>query len=302
MKQNKLFKGDLTVSEVGLGAMSLMQGHDRTNTYILDKALELGVNYLDTSDLYDKGENEALLGRLIKSNRKEWKLASKVGNRWKDDGSGWDWVPSKDYIIKAVEGSLKRLNTDYLDLYQLHGGTIEDPFDEIVEAFDLLKQQGKILNYGISSIRPNVFIKYASASQMVSNMMQYSLLDRRPEAYFKQLEQYAVSVFARGTVAQGLMLTKAAQKYLSISIHDVVKIQKVLKETAKDLEVTTLAMALKYPLLHEPVVCSVLGIRSREQINDLADAIKDMNRLSLADYQPIMDLLPEVNYHDHLLP
>jgi aryl-alcohol dehydrogenase-like predicted oxidoreductase len=83
-------------------------------------------------------------------------IATKVGNQWRADGSGWDWNPNKDYIISAVEQSLKRLQTDYIDLYQLHGGTMEDPIDETIEAFEQLQKQGKIRYYGISSIRPTV--------------------------------------------------------------------------------------------------------------------------------------------------
>ena len=73
------------------------------------------------------------------------------------------------------------MQTDHIDLYQLHGGTIQDNIDETIEAFELLKQQGKIRYYGISSIRPNVIKEYIKRSSIVSVMTQYSLLDRRPE-------------------------------------------------------------------------------------------------------------------------
>ncbi len=299
MKLNKLYKGNLQVSEIGLGAMSFMQGHESTNERILELASSYGINYLDTSDLYDKGKNEELIGRLLQGNRQDWVLASKVGNKWRSDGSGWDWVPSKKHILSAVEESLGRLKTDYLDLYQLHGGTLDDPFDEIIEAFELLKEQGKIKEYGISSIRPNVFLKYAEKSQIVSNMMQYSLLDRRPEEYFSKLKEEGISVFARGTVAQGLMLNKPAQKYLSIPVHQVLKIQKAVEETAKELNVSAMALALKYPLLHQPVLCSVVGIRTKAQAQELGKAMEEMERLSLSDYEQIMALLPEIKYAEH---
>ena len=299
MKLNKLYKGDLRISEIGLGAMSFMQGHESTNEMILELASDYGINYLDTSDLYDKGKNEELIGRLLQGKRQDWVLASKVGNKWRSDGSGWDWVPSKKHILSAVEESLGRLKTDYLDLYQLHGGTLDDPFDEIVEAFELLKEQGKIKEYGISSIRPNVFLKYAEKSQIVSNMMQYSLLDRRPEEYFSKLKEEGIAVFARGTVAQGLMLNKPAQKYLSIPVHQVLKIQKAVEETAKELNVSAMALALKYPLLHEPVLCSVVGIRTKAQAQELGKAIDEMERLSLSDYEQIMAFLPEIKYAEH---
>src|SRR6202034_3432729 len=96
--------------------------------------------------------------------------------------------------------------TDYIDLYQLHGGTIDDPIDETIEAFELLQQQGKIRYYGISSIRPNVISEYVQRSNIISVMMQYSLLDRRPEESCLQLlQQNNIGVLARGSVAGGLL-------------------------------------------------------------------------------------------------
>ncbi len=82
-----------------------------------------------------------MIGKLLKPVRSKIVLATKVGNQWKNDGSGWDWNPTKDYILKAVDESLRRLQTDYIDLYQLHGGTIEDPIDETIEAFEQLIRQ-----------------------------------------------------------------------------------------------------------------------------------------------------------------
>lgn len=299
MQYNKIGKSDLLVSQIGLGAMSLVQGQDDTNSYIIKHAKELGINYLDTSDLYDKGKNEKLIGKLISSDRDQWVLASKVGNRWKEDGSGWDWVPSKAYILKAVEDSLKRLNTDYIDLYQLHGGTIEDPFDEIIDAFEQLVQQGKIRYYGISSIRPNVFTNYAENSHIVSNMMQYSIFDRRPEEYFPMLEKNGISVLARGTVAQGLLLKKAAQKYLTYSVREVLEIQNAINSIAKELGLSSLSLAIKYPLLHDPVVCSVIGIRTKEQIKSLDSAIEDLSKIDLNTFKELLNKMPKIHYSDN---
>ena len=300
MQYNKVGHSDLKISEVGLGAMSLVQGQDDTNSYIINHARELGINYLDTSDLYDKGKNEELIGRLLSGERDKWILASKVGNKWREDGSGWDWKPSKDYILKAVEDSLRRLKTDYLDLYQLHGGTIDDPFEEIVEAFEILVKQGKIRYYGISSIRPNVFLNYAEHSNIVSDMMQYSILDRRPEEYFPELAKRNISVLARGTVAQGLLIKKAAQKYLSYSVHDVLDIQKRINSIANDLNVSSLALALKYPLLHEPVACCVLGIRTKTQVNALDNVFQEMSTLNIDSYSPLFNVLPkDIKYQEH---
>src|SRR5215831_1932826 len=199
MKYNQLGNSTLYISEIGFGCMSLGEDH-ATNELLIHKALAAGINYFDTADLYQKGFNEISVGKALAGKRDQVIIASKVGNQWRPDGSGWDWNPHKDYILKTAEESLKRLETDYVDLYQLHGGTIDDPIDETIEAFELLQKQGKIRYYGISSIRPNVIREYVKRSHIVSVMMQYSLLDRRPEeTCLELLRQNHVSVLARGS-------------------------------------------------------------------------------------------------------
>ena len=107
--------------------MSLGEG-DPEAARLIHQAMERGVNFFDTADLYEKGLNEERIGRILRGKREQVVLATKVGNRWRADG-GWDWDPRKAYILKAVEASLTRLGTDRIDLYQLHGGTIDDPID-----------------------------------------------------------------------------------------------------------------------------------------------------------------------------
>ena len=98
------------------------------------------------------------------------------------------------------------MQTDYLDLYQLHGGTLDDDIDGIIETFEDLKAQGLIRAYGISSIRPNVIREWVKKSNMASVMMQYSLLDRRPEeTVLDLLGQNGVGVIVRGPVAKGIL-------------------------------------------------------------------------------------------------
>ncbi|HET6485694.1 MAG TPA: aldo/keto reductase, partial [Spirochaetia bacterium] len=186
MTYRTLGRSGIRVSTVGLGCMSL--GLDRARgESIVHRALDLGVTLFDTADLYDHGVNEELVGAALRGARHEVVIATKVGNRWRADGSGWDWDPSARHVLQGVHDSLRRLGTDYIDLYQHHGGTIEDPFDETVEAFERLVREGLIRAWGISSIRPNVVRRYASrlaqggAPHLTSEMVQYSLLDRRPE-------------------------------------------------------------------------------------------------------------------------
>ena len=176
-----LGKSEISVSQIGFGCMSLQLNDPRHDIKLIEEACDGGINFFDTADLYNLGQNERLLGRAAgQIGRERMIIASKVGNQWSPDGS-WTWNPEPAYIAKAIEHSLKRLKTDYIDLYQLHGGTIEDPIDDIISTFENLKNVGKIRSYGISSIRPNVIRKWASSSKMDSIMMQYSLLDTRPE-------------------------------------------------------------------------------------------------------------------------
>lgn len=172
MKKRQIGLSNLFVSPIGLGCMSL-HSTSKSSEYILENALELGVNYFDTADLYDFGKNEELLGRVLATKRTDIIIASKVGNEWNPSKTSWSWNPTKSYIKTAVKNSLKRIQTDYLDLCQLHGGTIDDPIDEIIEAFEELTNEGLIRYYGISSIRPNVIKEYVKKANIVSVMMQY---------------------------------------------------------------------------------------------------------------------------------
>lgn len=197
VKKNRLGTSELEVSEIGFGCMSLSTELESAKRMIHD-ALDRGVTFFDTADLYQDGRNEELVGEALKGRRSEVILATKVGNRRIPGKEGWVWDPSKAYIRQAVKESLRRLQTDYIDLYQLHGGTMDDPMDETIEAFEELKQEGVIRYYGISSIRPNVIREYVRRSQIVSVMSQYSLLDRRPEeTVLPMLEEAGISLIAR---------------------------------------------------------------------------------------------------------
>lgn len=261
MNNVKLGTSDLWISEISVGCMSL-DVHSTDSITLLQSAYESGINFFDTADLYDKGENEVLLGKALNNVRDEIIIATKVGNQIREDSSGWDWNPTKEYIVSAVEDSLRRLNTDYIDLYQLHGGTIDDPIDETIEAFEILKQQGKIREYGISSIRPNVIREWVQKSNMASVMMQYSLLDRRPEEEaLDLLQEHGISVITRGSLAKGLLVDKPSKAYLDYNTSEVEKLQSDLRETGQPL-----AYAIEFVLQHHAVASAVLGMRTIEQL------------------------------------
>ncbi|MXV51772.1 aldo/keto reductase [Pedobacter sp. HMF7647] len=269
MKLNKLGKSSLHVSEISFGCMSLKPGQADAKI-LLNKAADQGINLFDTADLYDKGENEKLVGQALQSRRKKVLIATKVGNQWRPDGSGWDWNPTREYILKAADESLNRLRTDYIDLYQLHGGTLDDPIDETIEAFELLKQQGKIREYGISSIRPNVIREYVSRSNIVSVMMQYSLLDRRPEeSCFELLQENQISVLSRGALAQGLLVNKPSKAYLDLTSEIVANAAAAIKTVNNQSPAN---VALRFILNHPVVASAVCGMHTFQQLDDAVSA------------------------------
>lgn len=261
MELRKLGNSGLMVSEIGLGCMSLKSNQPKQSKDIIQKAFDRGITFFDTADLYDKGQNETVVGESVQAFRKQVILASKVGNLWRADGSGWDWKASKDYIIRAIEGSLSRLKTDYIDLYQLHGGTIDDPIDEIIEAFEYLKKQGKIRTYGLSSIRPNVIREFLSKSTISSVMMQYSLLDRRPEEEVDALlSAHGVHILARGALAKGLLVNKPVESYLQYSSGEVAHILRNLDNMAKLTGKDRATEAISYVLSNPVTATAVVGV------------------------------------------
>lgn len=267
MKQNQLGGSKLLVGEIGLGCMSLGTDEQKA-TALIHEALERGVNLLDTSDLYDSGLNEELVGQAIRGRRDQVVLATKVGNRRIPGQEGWVWDPSKAYILSAVKESLRRLGTDYIDLYQLHGGTIEDPIEETIEAFEQLKQEGVIREYGISSIRPNVIREYAARSSMVSLMNPYSIVDRRAEeTVLPLLEEKGISVIARGPVASGALAgNRQPSKGISdYELDELVQLREQLQQLTST-ERSLSQLAIRYSLSHPAVAVAIPGASSREQL------------------------------------
>ncbi|MDP4286083.1 MAG: aldo/keto reductase [Bacteroidota bacterium] len=274
MQYKILGKSTLNISRIGFGCMSLKPGQPDFEN-LINVAIDKGINYFDTADLYDKGLNEVNLGKALKGKRDQVIIATKTGNQWRADGSGWDWNPRKTYILKSVEESLKRLQIDCIDLYQSHGGTIEDNIDETIEAYEILVQQGKIRYYGLSSIRPNVISEFVKKSNIVSVMMQYSLFDRRPEeSCLPLLMENNIGVLARGSVAGGLLINKPAKPYLNYDETEVAGAAKAIK-TVSGLQRDPAQTAIQFVLKHPAITSAIVGIRTMDQLEDATEAIKN---------------------------
>ncbi|MEL3972422.1 aldo/keto reductase [Rossellomorea oryzaecorticis] len=305
MDKRQIGSSDLYVSKMGLGCMSLGTDEKQAKE-IVQTALENGINYFDTADLYDFGRNEEIVGNALKEVRDDVIIATKVGNRWNDVSEGWRWDPSKEYIKSAVKDSLSRLKVEYIDYYQLHGGTIEDNFEESIEAFEELKEEGYIRYYGISSIRPNVIKKVLSQSSIQSVMMQYSLLDRRPEEWMELLDDHRVSIIARGPLAKGLlsekMLSKASDKikengYLDYSYPELEEVLRSIREKAADNRSMN-ELALQYDLAHSSVASVIPGASSPRQLKENIEAVNGPP-LSAEEVEVVTRLTKLSRYQQH---
>lgn len=278
--------------------MSLSHQKEKESIDMIHQAIELGINFFDTADLYDKGMNEVMVGKALKEKRDKIILATKAGNQWRADGSGWDWNPSKEYILKSAEASLKRLQTDHIDLFQLHGGTIDDPIDDTIEAFEILKQQGKIRYYGISSIRPNVIREYVKRSSIVSVMMQYSLADRRPEeSILGLLRENNIGVLSRGALAQGLLVNKPPKEYLGHSTEAIAGAAQLLQGIEAATQ-TSAQTAILFVLQHPAITAAVVGMSRMEQLMEIAGTTAK-KKLTEADMKILQEVLPAKIYEQH---
>lgn len=293
MKHNKLGTSKIEVSEIAFGCMSLelQKGQQYVNS-LLRKAFDGGINFFDTADLYDQGMNEEMVGTALSPFRDDVFISTKVGNKWREDGSGWDWNPSKEHILNGVNESLRRLQTDHIDVYMLHGGTIDDPIDESIEAFESLKKQGKIRAYGISSIRPNTIREWVNRSNMDVVMMQYSLLDRRPEEeVLDLLADHDISVITRGTLAKGMLIDKHGEDYLGYTAEQVEKMREALKQTDSPIKAS-----IDYVLQHPAVASAVLGIRTEDQLREILDSRLDSGE---TDLNQLSNILKPNLYEEH---
>lgn len=290
LNYRQLGNSDLKVSEIGFGCMSLSSSTEADGIRMIETSIERGVNFFDTADLYEFGLNEEIVGKALQGKRHEVIIATKVGNRWNEKKDGWYWDPSKQYIKSAVHDSLKRLRTDYIDLYQLHGGTIDDPIDEIVEAFEELKSEGLIREYGISSIRPNVIHRFIEKSNIVSIMMPYSILDRRAEEFFPLFEEKNISVIARGPLCKGLLTTNWKNKltddgFLVYTKDEIIQLNgKLASLTSGERDLTQIA--LLYALSPSAVATVIPGASRMSQLEDILSTI-DAQKLTDVEVEKI---------------
>ena len=185
MKMRKL-GGELEVSVIGLGCMGMSwvygKGDDDESTRVIHYALDHGVNFLDTADIYGPLKNEFLVGRAIKDRRDKVVLATKFGNEIDDQGNRTGKVNGKPaYLRKRIEDSLKRLGTDYIDLYYQHRVDPDTPIEETIQAMAELVKEGKVRYIGMSEAAPDTLRRAAQVHKITALQTEYSLWTRDPE-------------------------------------------------------------------------------------------------------------------------
>jgi aryl-alcohol dehydrogenase-like predicted oxidoreductase len=185
MKTRKLGNQGLEVSELGLGCMGMSEfygsGDEQEAIATIHHALDLGVNFLDTADMYGPFTNEKLVGRAIKDRRDRVIIATKFGNVRSAEG-GWLGINGKpEYVRQSCDASLQRLGVDVIDLYYQHRVDVTVPIEETVGAMAELVQQGKVRYLGLSEAAPAT-IRRAQAIHPISALQtEYSLWSRDPE-------------------------------------------------------------------------------------------------------------------------
>ena len=301
MKYRLLGRTGLLVSELCLGTMTFFgkgfwevvgkQGQDLANE-IVARSLDAGINFIDTANVYSFGESETMLGQALAGRpRDEVIIATKVRGRMSDEVNNVGL--SRHQIMRSVEASLKRLNTDYIDLYQIHGFDPVTPFDETLRALDDLVHQGKVRYIGASNLAAWQLMKALAYSEQhhlarfESLQAYYTIAGRDLERELVPLVQdQQVGVMVWSPLAGGLLTGKfdregngpegtrrASFDFPPVNKERAFDCVDVMREVAEEQGVSVPQIALAW-LLHQSAVTSVIiGAKRMEQLEDNLNAV-----------------------------
>lgn len=302
MKKRKI--GSLEVSVVGLGCNNFGWRIDAAATAkVVDAAIESGINFFDTADRYAKGQSEEFLGRALGSRRDEILLATKFGMEIAPGQKG----AAPSYVRAAIEASLQRLQTDWIDLYQLHQPDPDTPIADTLGALHDLVQAGKVReigcsNFSVAQMREAAAVK--DVAHFVSVQNEFSLFHREPESngVLQECEANGIAFLPYFPLANGLLTgkyradekppagTRAADGFgPKIFTKKNLEIVESLSAFARSRHHTILELAFAWPLAHQPVASVIAGASKPEQARANAAAHKwDLSAKEMSEIDAIM--------------
>jgi len=305
MKIVKLGKQGLEVPAIGLGCMGMSdfygQSDDSQNLKLLDEALELGCNFWDTADMYGPFTNEILLGKALKNRREKVILATKFGIQRTADGNWLGISGSPEYVKTSCDASLKRLNTDYIDLYYQHRVDPNVPIEETIGAMAELVKAGKVRYLGLSEAEPDI-IRRAIAVHPISVLQtEYSLWSREPEKeILSTIRELGIGFVAYSPLGRGF-LTGQFKKFEDLAEEDwrrsnprfqgdnfaknLALVEQITK-IAQDKNVTPAQLALAWVLAQGEDIAAIPGTKRSKYLeqnlgaHDVALTKEDLARIN----------------------
>ena len=282
--------GDRQVSRFGFGGCPL-GGHgwgdtdERNLIQAIDAAFDAGVTFYDTADVYGLGHSEALLGEVLKDRRDEVVFATKFGVR--RDGNHTVYDNSPEWIREAAEGSLRRLKTDRIDLYQLHYWDERTPLEVVVETLQTLRAEGKIRAFGVTNLDPRRL--GGAVEGLVSFSMEYNLLRQERMDEIRAMEANGLTFLSWGSLAQGALSGKygsgtsfgaedrrSREAYFAFHGEGLIRREAAvacLHEIAARYPGRSLAqLAVRWILDAHPASVTLVGMKSPKQVEDIGGA------------------------------
>ena len=295
MQYRTLGKSNLQVSALCLGTMMFgdQTGQDEAAAIVAD-ARAHGVNYIDTADVYTKGASETMLGNLLKGQRHDWVLATKLGNKISDRVNEGHY--SRSWMLRELDNSLQRLQTDHVDILYMHRDVIGMDLEEPLRAIDAMLRAGKIRYWGVSNFRGwriAEIMRIAGQMGMPGHTVcqpYYNLLNRMPEVeILPACDHYGIGVTSYSPVARGVLTgkyapgqapaegTRAARGDKRMSEtefrEESLVIAQTLKAHAEAKGITLAQFATAWVLAHRAVSSVIAGPRTLQQWQDYLPAL-----------------------------